>query len=207
MQIITSENSKFWELYTEFHKTSSYTSLLSKLDIEYSKAYAAEAEFKDVSFLILDQNIVIATFTASIQTYSNGNKELNGYGREAIYLEKNNLDKTQKKQIEKVIRKEIISIINNDDIKYVKFTDELKKNTLSDLGRYFLDLGAKTKPYYSQIIDLTLSETVIKTGLRKRYKGFINWGNKNLRIVRSLLLGKKINCDIRKGTAMSWNMI
>ena len=63
-----------------------------------------------------------------------------------------------------------------------EFIDTLNNGSISALTEHLIKLGAKARPTLVSSIDLTLDNHLIKSRLRKRYKHYINWGQKNLSI-------------------------
>jgi FemAB family protein len=57
-----------------------------------------------------------------------------------------------------------------------------QRPTLSPVSRLLLDSGGKATARFSQIINLLVPETQLRSQLRKSYKSLINWGTKNLQL-------------------------
>ena len=92
--------------------------------------------------------------------------------------EKTNLSRGQKKEIRKFIDK---IIATSNELKIIDFLDRGK---ISYACEYIMsekkDFKSNTK--YNRIIELNAEEEILKNQIRKRYKSFIAWGQKNLRI-------------------------
>ena len=92
--------------------------------------------------------------------------------------EKSNLNRRQKKEI----RQCIDEIIENSNA--LRVVDFLERGKVSYACDYIMsekkDFNANTK--YNRLIELDAEEETLRNQIRKRYKSFIGWGQKNLRI-------------------------
>jgi len=60
------------------------------------------------------------------------------------------------------------------------YQDFLYNGKLAFMGKHLLENRAQAVPYFTQIINLSASETELFRQTRKSYKSLINWGKKNL---------------------------
>ncbi|MCP4179648.1 MAG: hypothetical protein GY756_17960 [bacterium] len=107
---------------------------------------------------------------------------LNGFNRPAISFSHINLSPEQKKELKKVVKNQLDIIFKQTDIRNIRYIDNLEIGSLSIVSKYLLNRGAVPSSCFSQIIDLSLHEKLLKIEIRKSFKSLINWGNNNLRI-------------------------
>jgi FemAB family protein len=183
MNIITSEDDVFSQLYSEFHHKYSPSPYLTAISIEYCKSYHKDDVFEDCSFVVQNNGQVIACFIGAVAIDHEGRTELSAFkGYPAFYFEKEGLPLDLKKRLNKVVKQSVEAIISKKVINKVSFLDNLVEGELNTISLSLLNLGALATPYFTQFIDLSLSEEERKRSLRKSYKSLINWGNNNLDI-------------------------
>jgi FemAB family protein len=155
-----------------------------KWNIEWSKevAEAKGAKFENVSFVIVEDNTPILGILGTVQEGPEDMHEIGYYGRPFFYLESKNTGYPQLKQAYKLLSSELEQVINEYSIKDIFYQDLLKDNKLSYPGWFLMELGATAMPYFTQIIDLSLTEEQLHSQIRKSYSSLINWGLKNLDI-------------------------
>lgn len=151
--------------------------LYSALNIEYSKEYANESQFEDLSFVIEERLPVIGVLM-SMRTFPDGRHELSGFGRPILYLESEASSDTQRGGAFKVAKAEFDRVLQQYPITSIIYQDF--SSTLSALSQYLLLRGARATPYFTQVIDLSLSEADLYRRIRTSYKSLINWGKRNL---------------------------
>ena len=181
MEIIRNDNPKFSKEWHEIYKNRKETVLYSLLNIEYQKKYLSETDVKDLSFIVYEEDQPIVAVILSLEIYADNLTKLSGFGNPICYIElapnESDMNKVQKK-----IKEELDDILSNHKISSISYRDYLWNNTISYLGKYFLEKGATGTPFYTQIIDLSLNEDQLRKGIRKSYKSLINWGKKNLKL-------------------------
>jgi FemAB family protein len=156
--------------------------LYSPLHIKYNIEYFIEHSFKDLSFIILDNNQPIMGAILSVDNCSCLNTSLSGFGTPIYYLESSNTNQTILKKSKKQFKEYFFSLVDEYSIKSIQYRDFLFKNQLSFLGKMLLDKKANAIPFFTSIIDLSMSQEKLHKTLRKSYKSLINWGLKNLTI-------------------------
>ena len=140
--------------------------------------YMRESQFEDVSFLIEENQIPLLGLRMAVRTYPDGKHDISGFGRPISYCESGLTDAGRREGAIGLLREEMDRLSEATGCTSI-FFEELG-STLSPLGRYLMDRGAKAIPYFAQVIDLTQSEASLRQQLRKSYKSLINWGHKNL---------------------------
>lgn len=165
-----------------FEKDEIQYPLYSPLEIEYQKEYCSESNFTDLSFVIEENNNPILGIIMSLDQKKNGYAELSGFGRPIFYLEANDVGYQLLKGARRKLKKVFKNNLNTHEVNRVTYKDFLPKNNLTFLGNYLLFNGASTDPFFTQIIDLSLTESLLHNSLRKSYQSLINWGKKNLEI-------------------------
>ncbi|MBW1716352.1 MAG: hypothetical protein JRJ77_11120 [Deltaproteobacteria bacterium] len=116
----------------------------------------------------------------AVNSSGEGCQELSGFGLPILYLENEHIKLTQLRRANKLIKDEVERIMQTHSVTSLVYQDFLYRGRLSFLGRYLLSTGAQAAPYFTQIIDLSLSESDLYRQIRKSYKSLINWGMKNL---------------------------
>ena len=184
MKIISSDDSSFPELYSQFHQQYSPSPYLTFNDIEYCKSYHSDYKFDNYSFLCIEQNIVVACFVASVDRDENNNAHLSAF-REypAFYFERPDLSNSTQKAVNKAVKKHFDSVMTNQPVHTIQVLDSLAKGELNTISLSLLNENdSQATPYFTQLIDLSLNESERKSLLRKSYKSLINWGKNNLEI-------------------------
>lgn len=106
------------------------------------------------------------------------NNQVSGFGRAMV------AENETKEQVA-----ELYDICSN--FYYMDFLD----GGLSETSRFLLKRGHKAKPYYTQVIDLSLSEQDLHKGLRKSYANLINRGIKGVSIGNDIGILKKLHFE------------
>lgn len=181
MNIIDPKNEKFWIMYDEICSTYIWTSVRHlKYTIEYYKKIAIQkkSNINDISFIIIENGVPqFALIGFYLQIKKKPSIDLPFYS-------------IQSKKISKNLRKKILSLIEdiiiNNDYNF-KLWEFLNGNHISFLTEYLLSRGATIQNDFTSIIDLKDELSVIKSNMRKSYKGLINQGEKkyNFKIFNS----------------------
>lgn len=181
MSITTSKEEIFKEYYADLHRRASPTPICTLLDIEYYRNYYRDSYFEDQSFIVeIDNHPVLAVITA-LQRDSCGNTELSAYGWPTFYVENTDCDAGMLQRAEKEMKDHIEKLLALYSASGLIYCDFLKGAQLSSLGAFLLDKGAIARPYFTQVIDLSKPEVLLREEIRKSYKSLINWGNNNLK--------------------------
>ena len=182
MQIVFRNNGNFWQLWQSlFEKDEIQYPLYFSLGIEYQKEYCSESNFTDLSFIIKENDNPILGVIMSLDQKKDGYTELSGFGRPILYLEGNDVSHQLLKGSRKKFKTTFENILKSHKINKVVYQDFLNNN-LSFLGNYLMANNGKANSYFTQIIDLSLSELLLHQSVRKSYQSLINWGKKNLEI-------------------------
>ncbi len=123
--------------------------LYTKLGIKYQQVYSGL--YHDMS-LSVDNSRIICAFK---------DKTLSGFGRPVISIG------PQKRLV-----KPFKTLYFNCE--HLWYMDYLEGGALSDIGTFLIKDGIYPNPYYTQIIDVTKTEAILHSELRKSYKSLIN---------------------------------
>lgn len=182
MDIITSQQPKFGEYYTAFHRGQAESPLSSLLDTEYSCAYYQDSTFKDLSFIVEADGCPVSAVIAALRRFQSGKTEISGFGRPVLYIENSKCDCGILRRARKLSRREMERLLSLHQSSDVVYCDFLNHNQLSPVSLLLLDKGATATPYFTQVIDLSKSEVELREQIRKSYKSLINWGDRNLQM-------------------------
>ena len=154
--------------------------LLTPLDVEYSREYARDSKFEDISFITEENGTPLMGVRAAIREHPDGRKEISGFGRHIGFIEAQKIDGPSRDGSAGMIREELQKVLlANENATAFHFEP---RPTLSPVSRLLLDSGARATARFSQIINLLVPETQLRSQLRKSYKSLINWGTKNLQL-------------------------
>ncbi len=181
MNLVRAADAKFQELWQRLHAEDALqVPMLTPLDVQYSKEYARESKFEDVSFIAEENGAPLMGVRAAVRTHPDGRREISGFGRAILFLEGKIPDAPQRDGAAGLVREELRNLLSaNEDAS--AFYSELRP-TLSPVGRLLLDVGGKATARFTQVIDLSAPETQLRSQIRKSYKSLLNWGNKTLAI-------------------------
>lgn len=154
--------------------------LLTPLDIIYSKEYAKDSKFEDVSFLTEENGTPLMGVRVALRELPDGRREISGFGRHIGYLEAPQMDAPSRDGSAGLVREELQKLLQANETATAYYLEH--RPTLSPVSRLLLDAGSKATPRFSQIINLLAPETQLRSQLRKSYKSLINWGTKNLQL-------------------------
>ena len=183
MHVVFSNEDNFLQLWKSlFEKVDHQCPLYLPLGIEYQKEYCSDITFTDLSFVIAEKNNPILGIIMSLDQKKDGYTELSGFGRPIIYLEANDISFQLLKGARRKLKTIFEKNLNAHQVMKVVYKDFLPKDNLSFFGNYLLASGASTYPFFTQIIELSLTESRLHSSLRKSYQSLINWGKKNMEI-------------------------
>ena len=162
MNTLNVSDSNFADMWEQIWSYDSYQHpYYQSASINYVREYYSRSRFIDESFIIIENNVPVIGIMAVIKI-ENNQVELSSYGRPLLYLENNNTPYSIKKRATKIMKQKLDRLIGQFDVQVVKYLDNLHNNNLSILGDYLLNRNATALPYYTQIIDLSLSENELK---------------------------------------------
>ena len=183
MNIINSNHKTFWSYWVKLLETNDYQyPLYSKNGIRFSKAYFNKSSFKNMSFIIVENDNPLVGVMLSLEK-KNTNNILSGFGRGIFYIENNSKNVTSLKAARKIFKKRFNEIWSSCNVKSIQFRDYSSiSGDVSYFGKYLLDNNAVCSVLFPRIIDLTLAEKIIHSQLTKSCRNNVNWGLKNLNI-------------------------
>lgn len=152
--------------------------LLTPSDVEYSKEYARDSKFEDISFIAEENGMPLMGVRAAVREYPDGRGEISGFGRPISYLEGKIPDAPQRDGAAGMVREELQKILQTHETAAALYVET--RPTLSPVGRLLLDAGGTATARFTQIIDLSVPETQLRSQIRKSYKSLLNWGTRNL---------------------------
>lgn len=181
MRIVSVGTSDFTNLWQRLFLGSEFQyPLFQPWNIGFYQAYAPESRFTDCSFVVEEQRLPLLGMRMASSMSPKGHRELSGWGLPLLYMENQDVDSSRLRGAHKLLTAEFNNILQGHSITTVIYQDFLNQGRLSFLGQHLLDIGAQAIPYFTQMIDLSASETDLRSQIRKSYKSLINWGKKNL---------------------------
>lgn len=147
----------------------------------YYKSLFAERNYADYSVVILKDNVPVMGTIACVFE-SEQSVEISAFGLPLTVFSNIEASQDDISQASKVLIKYLKATIEDNEVSYVFMRDVLINGQLSPIGSWLLSSGAQAASYFTQIIDITKSETTLYREVRKSYKSLINWGKKNLDI-------------------------
>jgi FemAB family protein len=180
MEIIRAADERFREFWNIFSRNFAETPLYSLKNLEYQKEYE-QADYINLSFVIVEADNPIAGLVLSLEEKKGSFGQASGFGLPVYYWESSELDFVTAKKVHRFVKEEFDRLLKKDPscIKYQEFQSN---GHVTFFGRLLLENGAKTTPYFSQVINLSLSKEKLWQQVRKSFKSLINWGKKNLNI-------------------------
>ena len=162
---------------TLISKQSWFPSQYTRGSLRYSKQRPSDdgKYLEDKSFLLLWNNDPVIAFFGSI-VGNNESKDLLAYESHCAVIEDPEKLTTKAR---KFFLKHLSTILNEVD-GVVKYRDFLVNGYTSSVSEYLLAKGAHGQAKYSRIIDLQYREEHLRSSVRKRYRGLINWGMKEI---------------------------
>lgn len=181
IQVVRAGTDIFEELWSMiYHDHGLQFPLCQEWNRKYYQAYAEDIQFDDSSFVIVDNKVPIMGLRASVDSMTNGRRELTCYRQPAHYIEKDCFGRLPGRGAQGAFRAELERVISENNINSIDFLDFPASGNLSSMGQYLLSMGASDFPFYTQLIDLSFSEQDLFSQVRKSYKSLINWGKNNL---------------------------
>ncbi|MBT4512413.1 MAG: hypothetical protein HOC20_09430 [Chloroflexi bacterium] len=156
--------------------------LYQPCNIKYYEAYVPESQFEDCSFVVEDNGSPLVGLRMTASSTPEGDRQLSGFWLPILYLENRDIEYARFGKCYKLVKAELRDIQNAHSITRIIYQDFLDDGKLSFLGKHLLDQGGQATPYFTQIVDLSLSHDSLHSQIRKSYKSLINQGSKNLTI-------------------------
>lgn len=171
---------KLAELLDKYH---CFGSLYGALSIDYYRSLKNCAIDKNISIVVVKDEVPICGFKGYHIVLEGGSEELSCFDIPAIYIESIGIDavtmRSARRNIKKTFEDQMDDLKNLDRI---SFSDCAHQKILSPISKSLLDRGARLKPKFTQVLDLSNEEEFLHSGLTKSNRWAINWGKKNLRI-------------------------
>jgi hypothetical protein len=142
------------------------------LDQEYSRTYAPNKSFRDVSLIAMMSGRPVAGLQITQSAPST-----DFFGRPALLRVNATVSPDNREKAEKLLAEEVLK--NHDSLDYLELC---QAGSLSAFAVRLLKEDFIGTPAYSQILDLSQDEDVLRRNIRKSYRSLINWGDKNLDI-------------------------
>lgn len=181
MNLVRATDAAFPTLWSRLYSEDALQyPLLTPLDIIYSKEYAKDSKFEDVSFLTEENGAPLMGVRVALREHPDGRKEISGFGRHIGYLETPVMEAPARDGSAGMVREELQKILQANETATAFYIEH--RPALSPVSRLLLDAGGRATPRFSQIINLLVPETQLRSQLRKSYKSLINWGTKNLQL-------------------------
>lgn len=183
MQLVHIGDEKFQEYWYKLWKDSEYQyPLHTSLWGQFYKKQLLNNDSKDMSFIIVKDNIPIFMVLIASLCSQQKNNSMSWYGYPAISIQKSNLTRKEKSAIRKILNIELIDFSNQTKSEIISI-DLLMNNRLTVLSETLIDNGGQLSSVIIQEIDLKLDEKQLKADLRKSYKGDVKWGINNLDLI------------------------
>lgn len=149
------------------------------MDQEYSRAYAPHISYQDMSMIATVDNQAVAGLQISS---SDSPGHIDFYGRPALLRVNLGADAKTRGNAETMLAERFCSVRQSLNFPTVNYLEMCPQGVLSEFAVSLLNSGCSGMPVYKQVIDLQRDEDDLRTDIRRRYRTFINWGQKNLAI-------------------------
>ena len=145
-----------------------------------------DSRFIDRSFLVIAEDEPVFACSVTTHTDECGRKCMGYFGMEAS----THVNRSSMQESSNNFRPEAISLLQQhvgqliEEIRPDSFNylDPVSCGIMSPVTVLMLEKGATPTVEKAQVMDLTLSEHLLHRNLGKGYRGFINWGQRNLEI-------------------------
>jgi hypothetical protein len=152
------------------------------MDQEYLRAYAPHISYQDLSMIAQVDDQVVAGLQITSQSASDGSGHIDFYGRPALLRVNRGADEKTRGDAEALLAERFHTVRESLNLPTINYLEMCPQGALSEFAISLLNSSCSGTPVYKQIIDLQRDEDNLRTDIRKRYRNFINWGEKNLTI-------------------------
>lgn len=182
MEIVRADSEQFNALWAELYAGGRFRHpLFQPGNVDYYKALLDDDGYTDCSFVLVHEGVpMCGVLMSAAEAGAGGEVRISGFGLPVLFVTNRDIPDNELKSGFRYFSEELERRIVEVNAASIHYRDFLFNNALSLFGRYLLDRGAGIKPYFTQVIDLTRSETEIKRQVRKSCKNWINWGAKNI---------------------------
>jgi len=146
-------------------------------DIEYLKEYGEAFEFINHSFIVVNNKLPILGGIITEHFYDN-QKIISGFGRPILFFEFKGVETSISFSARNFFIKKFLDIFDKKTSKVI-YRDFLKGDKVNIFTRYLLDNKFKFRTSYLIKIDLTKELNFIKGDIRKNYRKYLTWSDKN----------------------------
>lgn len=182
MKVINSNDKHFEELCDILLAEGKLHPLDSTLSRSFYSHYWDEFEFKDLSFAVEIEDAYCVVFVSS-KKKAHGGCELGCYGLPMYYVESQSMNCEKRERAEKEVRKQFLQILASEQPDRIIYQAARILETVSPLAVVLLENGGKPEISFTQIIDLSQPEVMLKRQVRKSFRHGISWGSKNLELL------------------------
>ena len=160
MNLVKTHDSNFDNLWqTLFLESGFQHPLYQPWNLKYYKAYAKDSQFLEFSMVIEEQQVPLIGIRMSVRESSEGSHEFSFYGLPILYLESQKEDENKYRKAHKILKSELESLLKIYDVTKIIYKDLLFQNRLSFMSHFLLEVGAIASPFFTQMIDLSPSES------------------------------------------------
>jgi hypothetical protein len=152
------------------------------LDQEYSRAYTPDVSYRDLSMIAVVEDQPVAGLQITLSSLSDSPRHIDFYGRPALLRVNREAAPEIRGNAEGMLAQEFCNLRQSLNCPAFNYLEMCSQGVISEFGEGLLSSGCVGAPAYKQIIDLQLEEDSLRRDIRKRYRTFINWGEKNLSI-------------------------
>lgn len=153
----------------------------SPLSAAYQREYLRDCCFIDRSFVVAEGDRPILGVPMALCVAPDGLPEISAFGYPTLSLESRESAKIEpglRVTAARLLKAEIDRVIEMHQVQRVIHREW--SGALTPMGHHLMEIGGKATPLFSQWIDLTLPQPVLRQQVRKSYQSLINWGEKNL---------------------------
>ncbi|MBF8274679.1 MAG: hypothetical protein HW380_3784 [Magnetococcales bacterium] len=155
--------------------------LYSSASMAYYREYSGVQGWDDISFVICQGDLPVYGVLMALHKDGSGKNNVSAFGMPVYAIARPELEMTRRGREHKLLKAEIERILCELAPARVLFQDYFVCQ-LSDLGDILLQNGGVASPLFTQVVDLTVGEEMLRQGLTKSYKWCVNWGLKHLNL-------------------------
>lgn len=152
------------------------------MDQEYSRAYAPHISYQDISMIAQADNQAVAGLQITSRSSPDSPGHIDFYGRPALLRVNLGVAVKTRGNAETMLAEKFCRVHRSLNSPTINYLEMCPQGVLSEFATSLLTSGCSGTPVYKQIIDLQCDEDSLRTDIRRRYRTFINWGEKNLAI-------------------------
>ncbi len=154
----------------------------SPLDQEYSRAYAPNLPYRDMSMIAIAAGRPVAGLQVTTHALPPGDERLDFYGRPILLRQNRETGAETIGRAERMLAEEFWNLCQSLKCQTFNYLEMSPRGQLSEFAIALLKSGCAATPVYKQIIDLQCNESDLRSDIRKSYRSLINWGERELAI-------------------------